>query len=248
MRTAIRPLTLALVALPALAHADILTASVAAKGLTTGGTGYLADKWDGPFGYGLEAGVELFGIDVLGEAYMFDSDQYQFSGNLGFDLTFGEDFRITPGILAGAIVYYLPEPTTPSGLDTSTLPADVRATIGESNLAKIDEQYQSIAKDEEAANRTLTALTGRARLTLEYALLPVLFLGVEGDVGLHYLVSGSDATTKAKKNLIAEQKAEHPGKDAAYDALGDAIHANDSTEIDRTGMNFSAGAFIKLEL
>ena len=249
-RPVFRCLALTSLLLPVAANADIITLSAAAKTLTTGGTGYLAEKWDGPFGYGIEAGLELLGIDLLGEAYMFDTDQYQFSGNIGFDLTFGEDLRVTPGVFGGAIVYYLAEPTNPSGLDVSTLPSDVKDQIGASNLAKVDEQYQKLAKDEEKANRTLTALTGRARLTVEYPLLPILFLGLEGDAGVHYLVSGADATTKAKKSLIEEQKAEHPGPQnaIAYDALGDAIGANDSTEIDRTGINWSAGVFVKVEL
>lgn len=241
-------LAVALAALPTWARADVLTASVAGKALTSGGSGYLGDKWDGPFGYGVEAGLEIVGIDLLGEAYMFGTDQYQFSGNVGFDMTFGEDFRFTPGVFVGALVYYLAEPTTPSGLDVSTLPTDVKARIGEENLAKIDAEYQDIAKDEEAANRTLTALTTRARLTLDYKLLPFLYAGVEGDVGVHYLLSGSDATTKAKRDMIEGQKADHPGQDAAYDALGEAIGANDSTDIERTGVNFSAGVFLKLEL
>lgn len=249
-RPCFRCLALAVLLVPAAAQADVITLSAAAKTLTTGGTGYLAEKWDGPFGYGVEAGLELLGIDLLGEAYMFDTDQYQFSGNIGFDMTFGDTVRVTPGVFGGAIVYYLPEPTNPSGLDVSTLPSDVKDQIGASNLEKIDTEYQKVAKNEEAANRTLTALTGRARLTVEYPLLPILFLGVEGDAGVHYLVSGSDATTKAKRSLIEEQKAAHPGTDnaLAYDALGDAIGANDSTEIDRTGINWSAGAFIKVEL
>jgi hypothetical protein len=247
-KTALAAMAAALALTPAFARADLLTFSAAGKALTTGGTGHVADVWDGAFGYGVEAGIEVLGIDVLGEAYMFSPDQYQFSGNLGFDLDFGETVRITPGLFAGAIVYYLPEPTNPSGLDVDTLPADVKAQIGADNLAKIDAKYQDFAEDEAMANRTLTALTGRARLTLEYAILPILFIGAEGDVGLHYLVSGADATTKAKRDLIASQKAENPAAAEAYDALGDAIGANDSTEIDRTGLNFSAGVFLKAEL
>jgi len=233
---------------PAAARADLLTFSAAGKVLTTGGTGYLADAWDGPLGYGVEAGIEVLGIDALGEAYMFAPDQYQFSGHLGFDVDFGETVRVTPGLLAGAIVYYLPEPTNPSGLDVDTLPADVKAQIGAATLAKIDEKYRELAQDEEMANRTLTALNTRARLTIEYALLPVLFLGAEADVGLHYLLSGSDATTKAKRDLIASQKAQNPAASEAYDALGEAIGANASTDVDRAGLNYSAGLFLKVEL
>lgn len=241
------PLAL-LVTLPAAARADLLTVSAAGKLLTTGGTGYLDEKWEGPFGYGVEAGVEVLGIDLLGEAYMFDTDQYMFSGNIGFDTDFGDDFRITPGIYGGAILYYLPEPTDPSGLNLDTLPPEVKDEIGQDNLDRINEEYRDIAQDEEAANRLLTALSARARLTVEYKVMPLLFIGVEGDLGVHYLVSGSDATTKAKRDMIAGEKEKNPGKEEAYDALGDAIGAGDSTEIDRTGLNYSAGLFVKLEL
>ena len=236
--------------LPSVASADILTVSAAAKGLTTGGTGYLAEKWDAPLGAGAELGVELFGLDILGEAYLFGADQYQFSGNLGIDFDLGgDDIRVTPGIFGGALIYVLPEPSTPSGFDPSTLPPDVQSTIGVDNLAKISTEYQSIAKKEEAANRTLTALTARARLTIEYKLLPLIYLGAEGDAGLHYLVSGEAASTNAKKKMIRQQKAENPDVPAAaYDSLGDAIGANKSTDINRTGMNFSAGVFVKVEI
>ncbi len=236
-------------ALVGAAQADILTVSAAAKLETTGSAGYLGDAFDGGLGYGLQADLELIGIDVQAEALMFGNGQFAISPRLGFDMDFGEDIRITPGVFAGMTMYYLKKPSTPGGLDVSALPADVKSQFPAGMLDTIQTEYASKAKAFETADRTLWALNAKARLTVEYKLIPLLYLGIEGDAGPHYLLSGSAATTKAKKTVLDAQQAKNPNVPTnAFQQLGDAIGANKSTSIDHGGIDWSAGAFIKLEI
>ena len=55
-------LTLALVTVPAIGHADIIGAYVAGKADYVHGTGTAFEGLDADMGYGVEAGVELLGI------------------------------------------------------------------------------------------------------------------------------------------------------------------------------------------
>ena len=244
-------LCLSLALCPGLAHADVATLWASAKTATTGATGLVGDRWDGPFGYGVAAGAEFIGIDVFGEALMFGTDQYYFTGNVGIDLTFGDDVRFGLGVFTGPLVYVLPEPTTPSGFDVNAIPAGTRNTLEMAgvSLDRINQEYQSIAKDEEAANRTLFGWNGRARLSLEYAILPILFLGVEGGAGYHYALSGETATAAGKKKLVQSQKAANPSvPDQAWEDLSVALGADQKDDSPKTGINWDAGLFLKFEL
>ena len=52
---------------------------------------------------GVEAGIELLGMDLWGEAVWMANSQAMYSGNFGFDLTFGSDLRVNVGLYTGPI-------------------------------------------------------------------------------------------------------------------------------------------------
>ncbi len=247
--------TICLLAAPTQARADLLTVWAAGKTATTGATGLIGDRWDGGLGYGVEGGVETLGIDLFGEALLFAPDQYYFTANLGFDLSFGEDFRFGLGAFTGPLIYVLPEPGSISGFDRNSLPPQTQQLIGVPVLDTISTEYRKLADKEEAAGRTLFGWNARARLTLEYQLIPMVFLGAEGGAGYHYVLSGEEEAAKAKKALIEAQRAKLPPEardndqiTQAYDDLGHAIGADKKVEGDKAGVNWDAGVFLKLEL
>ena len=80
-----------LTALPSLASADIFNLYAAAKTDYVSGSGEVFDAFDASMGYGLEAGVEVLGIDFWGEFLAMGDSQFLASANLGFDLTVGGD-------------------------------------------------------------------------------------------------------------------------------------------------------------
>ena len=248
-----RPLALALALAPSAALADVATLWAEGKAVTTGATGLVADRWDGPFGYGAAAGVEFIGLDLFAEALMFGPDQYQFTGNFGVDLVSGDDVRFGVGLYTGPIVYVLAEPSSVSGFNPSASErAELeRAGIPSDVISEIQTQYQRVAKDEETANRTLFGWNARARASVEYALLPVLFLGVEGSAGFHYILSGETATAAAKNKLVQQTQdkySESVPSSEGWDILRRAIGADKKDNNEKTGINWDAGVFLKFEL
>ena len=50
------------------------------------------------------------GIDLpMVEAYILGPDQYMFTANIGFDVGFGDDLRVTAGLYTGLVFFILPE-------------------------------------------------------------------------------------------------------------------------------------------
>ena len=94
-------LTLALVTVPAIGHADIIGAYVAGKADYVHGTGTAFEGLDADMGYGVEAGVELLGIELWGEALFMGEEQYLITANLGIGLEIGGDISITAGAYTG---------------------------------------------------------------------------------------------------------------------------------------------------
>jgi len=246
-----RPLALALALAPSAALADVATLWAEGKAVTTGATGLVADRWDGPFGYGAAAGVEFIGLDLFAEALMFGPNQYQFTGNFGVDLVSGDDVRFGVGLYTGPIVYVLAEPSSVSGFNTAAIPTETQSALESAgvSLSALDAQYQKVAKDEETANRTLFGWNARARASVEYALLPVLFLGVEGSAGLHYILSGETATAAAKNKLVQQTQDKYPSvPEQAWEDLRVAFGADKKDNNEKTGINWDAGVFLKFEL
>ena len=75
------------------AHADWLSVYAAAKLDSVNGTGEVFENLKPGMAGGLEAGIEVIGIEVWGEAIWMADSQAMYSGNLGFDLTFGTDLE-----------------------------------------------------------------------------------------------------------------------------------------------------------
>jgi hypothetical protein len=138
-----------------------------------------------------------------------------------------------------------------SGFNTAAIPTETQSALESAgvSLSTLDAQYQKVAKDEETANRTLFGWNARARASMEYALLPVLFLGVEGSAGLHYLLSGETATAAAKNKLVQQTQTKYPSvPDQAWEDLRVAFGADKKDNNEKTGINWDAGVFLKFEL
>jgi len=246
-----RTLALLLASAPTTALADIATLWAGGKAVTTGATGLVGDRWDGPFGYGAALGVEFIGLDLFAEALMFGPDQYQFTGNFGVDLVSGDDVRLGVGLYTGPLLYVLAEPSSVSGFNPAAIPEETRSALEMAGVSfsALDAQYQEVAKDEEKANRTLFGWNARARASVEYALLPVLYLGVEGSAGFHYMLSGETATAAAKNKLVQQTQTKYPSvPEQAWEDLRVAFGADKKDNSEKTGINWDAGVFLKLEL
>ena len=98
--------------MPANAHADMFSSVCLRKSGIVNGTGTAFTDLNSSFGSGAEAGIELIGIDIFGEALKVGEDQFYFTANLGFDVTFGEKWRWTLGAHTGPMVFMSPHETS----------------------------------------------------------------------------------------------------------------------------------------
>jgi hypothetical protein len=232
---------------PSFASADILTVWAAGKGEYLSGTGDVFKKFDSDLGYGVAAGVEVIGIDIWGDALIMGSDQFQFSANLGIDLSFGKDVRVTVGLFTGPMFLVFPE----QEVQTLTLSDDVRTVLDSAGLDPDDlkSKYDKIAEEEAVASRLAAAWNlGRAQLTVEFKLAPMLYLGVGGQVGYHWVLTGEEAAADAKAGVVEDYAKQNGLTPEQTDLVRDSVGAEEIDKDNLDGLNYQAGAFLRLEL
>ncbi|MEE2787456.1 MAG: hypothetical protein VX589_08965 [Myxococcota bacterium] len=255
-------LSLSLLCAPWTASADLVSAWIAAKGAYINGTGKVYENLDNRFGGGVEFGLELLGIDFpMIEAYILGPDQYMFTGNVGFDVGFGDDVRFTIGVYTGPILFILPEPNVEEISVTADdfIPADVSATERAALEAMYGPQAQAF---QDQYNETVVAEEGeyskyavgwnliRARFQLDYKVAPVVFFGLEGAFGYHYMLSGEDAVAETKRRALSQTAADQdpPLPAEVEQQLADRIGAREIEASDLSGMNYNIGIYLKLDL
>ena len=86
------------------ARADLISVYAAGKFDSVNGTGNVFENitWHG---WWCRSGIELLHIDLWGEAVWMANSQTMYSANLGFDLTYGSDFRVNVGVHTGPVFF-----------------------------------------------------------------------------------------------------------------------------------------------
>ncbi len=247
-----RALIVALALAPLPAAADLLTVWAAGKADYLGGTGGVFTNFDSPFGGGVEAGVEVLGIDVFGEALIMGADQYFFSANLGIDFAFGDETRVILGIFTGPVFFVFPEQTAETGgLNFDRLPADQRARLESlvGSLAKVEAEYNKYAEQEADVGRLAAGWNlGRLRLNIEHQLATPLYIGLGGQLGYHYILTGEAAAADTKSKAVDEMAREYGLDRELREHVRDLVGAEEVDTNDLDGLNFSAGIYLKFEL
>jgi len=249
MRPTIRAaLAAALICAPLTASADIISLYAAGKADYVSGTGDVYERFEGSMGYGALLGFELVGVDFWGEAMIMGLDQYMFSGNIGVDLTFGSDVRFTVGIDTGPLVFYFPE----QDVAPLIIPQVVRDQLGDSTSDSIEAEYQKVIDVEKEASRWAVGWNlARARLAFEVALVPkVLYLGLGGHAGYHYMLNGEEAAADVKSIAIDQLENEYPEAAdlGAFEVLRKQTGAKSIDADNLQGINYNVGAFLKVEI
>lgn len=241
----------ALLTLPSTAFADWATVWIAAKSDYVNGTGDLFKRFDNRVGYGVEGGVELFAIDVFGEALLMGSDQFFFTGNVGLDFAAGEDFRVVTGIFTGPVFFLFPEGEGAGGVNCNRLTTEESQTLQDlgQSCNEIATEFAQYAGTEEDLSRTGFGWNlARLRINLEYAILPVLYIGGGAQVAYHMLISGEEAAAGAKNDAINDYVGENPELAEARDTIAKAVGAEEVDEENLDGLNYQFGLYLKLEL
>ena len=127
-------------------------------------------------------------------------EQFLFTANLGFDLSFGKKWRTNIGLYTGPIVFMRPEKeSTPfelSGTMRSALTAQgIDPTMVE------NEYNANKAQEDELSRYAFGWNLARTRLQFERELFPLVYLGVGGQVAYHYMVTGAEVAGEAKSTV-----------------------------------------------
>jgi opacity protein-like surface antigen len=257
MKRTLLILSLAAALAPSTAAADIIGVYVAGKGDYVHGTGDVFTNFQADMGYGVEAGIEILGLEIWGEALFMGADQYLMTANLGFGIELGGDIRITAGAYTGPMFFKF-APQEAEGLQ---IPDDVRNILDTAGVSatELESDYN---KEFAAQEKSITGgAVGwnvlRGRLLIEKSLLPFLTIGIGGHVGYHFILSGEAAVAGARDEAIDALYAkldkqymlsEFQGGKAIPAKLKEAAGAEPIDEDNLDGLNYNVGAFLKLKL
>ncbi len=244
-----------MVFLPAIASADIASIWVAAKGSHIKGTGSVFENnINKDIALGVEAGAELMNLEFMAEAFLLGDDQYVFTGNFGMDFGLELGVRASVGAYLGAIVVKMPKPTD-SGF---TVPPEVESVIMEDAANALEAAYAtSYGEQASELGQWAVGVGPRVRLQLDYAIVPMVYIGAEGSFGYHYMLGGNDLVAEAKGRAIDQaiadvKSGEDPSVQAAIDeqvpALKAAAGAESLGDKELSGTNYNVGIYLKIDL
>lgn len=237
------------------AQAKALSLWVAAKGAHSGGTSDLFVYFDGPLAGGLEGGLEFLNIDIFGEALLMGNEQYLFTGNLGFDMDFGDDLWLELGMFTGPIFFHFPTIQTESGPDWDLLSNTERTQLkmaaslaGFSDLKALEDELKMYDEMEEELSRWVLGWNlVRLRMSAGVRLFPGFHLGVFGQVAYHILIEGEDIAAGVKNKAIDQIAEEHMLPDEVTTVLRKALSAKPVDPQKLNGFNYNAGVMVKIQ-
>ena len=214
------------------------------------GNGPAFSELQGPVGAGAEAGLELIGIDIWGEALKVGDDQFYFTANLGFDATFGTDWRFTIGAYTGPIVFMSPreqsEQFSLSGTARSAL------TAQGINPDSVETEYNDAKHIEDELNRySLGWNLVWGTLQFERKLIPLVYIGVSAFAAYHYMLRGEEIAANEKENQF--QRMDQTYRFTQTDPvvaqqLREEFGAKELDKSQLGGFNYNVGAYLKVEI
>ena len=236
--------------IPTHAHADMFSLYVSGKSGYVNGTGTAFTDLNSSFGSGAEAGIELIGIDIFGEALKVGEDQFYFTANLGFDLTFGDKWRWTLGAHTGPMVFMSPHETTAPFALSGTARSALTAQGIDPDM--VETQYNDVKGIEDELNRyTLGWNIVRASLRFERQLIPLIYLGVSGFGAYHYLLRGEELAAHEKDNQFNRLDQTYGISQTSPQVASQIRSEFGAKPIDQSklgGFNYNVSAYIKIEI
>ena len=236
--------------LPLTAQADMFSMYVSGKGGYISGNGTAFQELEGPVGAGAEIGLELIGIDIWGEALKVGNDQFYFTANLGFDLTFGDKWRFTIGAYTGPMVFMSPrEESEPFALSGTARNALTAQGIDPNN---VETEYNDVKHMEDELNRySLGWNLVRGTIQFERRLIPLVYVGISGFAAYHYLLRGEELAANEKESQFQKLDATY-GLSQSDPGMANQIRDEfGAKELDRSkmgGFNYNVGAYLKIEI
>ena len=242
--------------LPSSAHADLFGLWLKPKVDYVSGTGEIFKKFEGQPAGGIEAGLEILGLSLWGDIEYMSESQYWASGNLGIDFSFGETLKFTFGAYGGLIFFGFPEGENASsemvdGSQEARITSLLNTIPGQPiSYDDFESKYNQVFGDEDKLANTAFGLNGRLRLSIEYQIVSLLSIGLQGSSGYHYIMTGEEAASNTKSLAIDGFVTSYPVPDDMKKQftkdLKEILGAEDINLDDLKGVNYSVGAFINL--
>ncbi|MEO1271667.1 MAG: hypothetical protein AAFX99_26550 [Myxococcota bacterium] len=242
---------------PNFAHAEALKLWFGGRGAYFSGQSDLFNEFDQPYGGGLEVGVELLYITVFAEALAMSSEQFLITGNIGLDATFGDDVRFQFGVYTGPILFVFPKDEEAGTLDidgtlSSAEQDELQGYLDEAGtgltIDDVEQEYATYSEQEQELSRFGFGWNlARARLALDFKIAPVIYFGVTGSVGYHYIISGEEAAAGAKNQAIDEFSKQYGLSSEAADLLRTSTGAEAVDVNSLNGINYEGGLYLRFE-
>ena len=241
---------LTLFAIPSVAQADLFSMYVSGTGGYVNGDSEAFDYFDGPMGGGGEVGLELLGVDIWGEALKMGQDKYYFTANLGFDLTYGSKWRTSFGLYTGPVLFMRPEVES----EPFELSGTLRSALTASGIdpTMVENEYNSVKSDEDELNRYAFGWNlARTRIQFERELVPLVYLGLGGQVAYHLMLTGADVAGDAKHEVANDLETRY-GLTQMNPELSQELRSElGAKKLDKDkmrGFNYAVSAYIKIEI
>jgi hypothetical protein len=227
-----------------MAHADLFSIYVRPKIDYIGGTGDVFKKFSPAPSTGLEAGVELLGLTLFADGYWMGQDQFLYSGNVGFDFSFGDTLILKLGIYGNATLFKFPQEES-KGISFSAQESMSLQAYGV-DISSLQTEFNK-ANDQEAQISNLAmGVGGKGRASLSYKILPLVDIGVQGSIGYHYLLSGEEVAGEAKSRAldVIAKKQNLPSEAVTF--LKAKLNAKNIDTQNLNGTNYSMGVFVNI--
>ena len=191
------------------------------------------------------------------------NSQAMYTGNFGFDLTFGSDVRVVVGLYTGPVFFQMGDKASEAeSFSLSAETTQILTTAAENGVsvpsaAEIENAYNDAFGNEldQLNDVSFGWNLARGRLQVEYKLFPLAYIGIGGQYAYHYTFSGSSASAGIKDEAI-NQLAASPELESVpveirtqlVDQLKLDVGAEPVDTSDASGSNFNAGIYFKLEI
>ena len=232
------------------AQADTFSIWVTGKTGVTGSSDNAYSRFDNQVGHGVEAGLELFHVSLFAEAMDMGSNQHLLTGNLGWDTSWGSDWRINLGVFTGPVLMVFPDakPTGP----TFASQRDALAEQG-FDMSAVDAQLNSglMMDEEELAKLSLGWNLLRSRLQFERRIFPGAYLGLSFD-GAYHMVATGDEVAAGAKHMVLNEMSQGQSEGSIESGMSNDIRADLGAEaLDPAkmgGFNYNVGAYLKFQI
>ncbi len=231
-------------------QAETFSIWVTGKTSMTGSTDNAFSRFDNSTGKGVEAGLELFGVSLFAEALDMGSDQLLLTGNLGWDATWGSDWRFNLGFFTGPVLMMFPN----AELQTSTHSSSTSALADQGiSTADVDSQIEGgfLVDEDELAKLSMGWNLIRTRLQFERRLFPGGYLGISLNGAYHLVATGEEVAAGAK-HMMLDQMEQNNNLQSLDPGMGEALRADLGAEAldpgKMGGFNYTMGAYLKLQI